>query len=129
MEDIQKFIETIYFNFFPALRTTQGFFLNGEWTASPTGQYGAAGTVFNYQHVINGNSLRRHGERVTAKGPLTSDIDIIVSVKVTEYLQSSELGRRSPKVGQLRNRRGYCNVCSVQPTFSHVTTSDITRKL
>ncbi|GAU91124.1 hypothetical protein RvY_03439-2 [Ramazzottius varieornatus] len=64
-----------------ALRTTQGFFLNGEWTASPTGQYGAAGTVFNYQHVTNGNSLRRHGERVTAKGPLTSDIDIVLVTK------------------------------------------------
>ncbi|OQV20913.1 ADAMTS-like protein 4 [Hypsibius exemplaris] len=64
-----------------ALRTVQGFFLNGEWTASPNGDYAAAGSRFRYQHVTNGNSLRRHGERITAKGPLTEDIEIILVTK------------------------------------------------
>lgn len=61
-----------------ALRVARGYFLNGQWTASNVGDYPAAGTLFHYRHVTNGNSLKSHGEKITAPGPLTEDVDVIV---------------------------------------------------
>ncbi|XP_055356687.1 uncharacterized protein LOC129601811 [Paramacrobiotus metropolitanus] len=93
-----------------ALRTPRQFFLNGQWTASPTGDYPAAGTVFRYQHIINGNSLRPHGERITARGPLTEDIEIILITKVPnegiilEYTISTQRNHRHSDAGSPSRR-------------------------
>ncbi|CAL4122807.1 unnamed protein product, partial [Meganyctiphanes norvegica] len=57
-----------------SLRSKAGdFFINGNWGVNVSGDYPAAGTVFNYQRPQH-----FQGDRVTAQGPLHDPVDIML---------------------------------------------------
>lgn len=63
------------------------FVINGNYTASPSGKYLAAGTVFEY-HKVEGNSgeSRSDGvtEWITSIGPLLETIHVMVNLRNKE---------------------------------------------
>lgn len=57
-----------------ALRQPTGeFFLNGDWAVNSSGNYPSGGTTFSYQRPE-----RYQGDKVTAIGPLTQPVDVML---------------------------------------------------
>ncbi|XP_069996206.1 ADAMTS-like protein 4 [Penaeus vannamei] len=60
---------------FLAIRTDQGYIINGNWAVLPPGRYMGAGTGFYYSHP---RPPAEGGEVIHAPGPLSTDVDVMV---------------------------------------------------
>ena len=70
------------FFFVSVLKThNHKFIINGDNIISPSGQYEAAGTVFDYRRfdvVRNGSAVDGVTEWITANGPITDPVHILL---------------------------------------------------
>ncbi|KAB7495013.1 ADAMTS-like protein 4 [Armadillidium nasatum] len=62
-------------NNFLALRTANGYIINGNWNVVPSGRYMGAGTSFIYTHT---HSYHGQSENIFSPGPLMVYVDVMV---------------------------------------------------